>query len=108
MSLENELLDMQRTRWLDVGSGGQFHPQFHYIDIFPIDLVPAAHQDRYHRLDIVNALPEQLDALGTFDLVRMQHTFEHWNFEDGLREVTVIRDDVPPEIIDAALDDVLR
>jgi predicted SAM-dependent methyltransferase len=85
MTLENELLHAQDTRWLDIGSGGQFHPRFHYIDLFPIDLVPVENRSRYHRLDIVNAQPEQLEALGTFDLVRMQHTFEHWSFEDGLR-----------------------
>ena len=81
--LRRHLLDNNKTRWLEIGCGGTLEENFSYIDIFPEGIVDRAFQDRYWRLDIVNASDEALDKLGRFDFIRMQHVFEHFTPEDG-------------------------
>lgn len=83
MTLEKRLIREGRTRWLDVGSGGRFASDFHYLDVFPEGVIPEEHRPRYHRVDIMNPSETQLAKLGTFDLVRLQHMIEHFGFEDG-------------------------
>ncbi|HWG98091.1 MAG TPA: methyltransferase domain-containing protein [Pilimelia sp.] len=83
MRLRDRLVSAGRTRWLDVGCGGEFEPGFDYLDVFPTGLVPAEHRDRYHRVDIVHPGPAAERLRGGYDLVRLQHTLEHLGFEDG-------------------------
>jgi predicted SAM-dependent methyltransferase len=85
VNLREELTEEGRERWLDIGSGGNFSPGFDYLDVFPEGLVDPRYRRRYRRLDIVSATDEQLADVGTYDLVRMQHTLEHFTFEDGQR-----------------------
>ena len=85
MSLRGELVAAGRTRWLDVGCGTEFSPGFEYLDIFPEGFAGEEIRDRYHRVDIANLTARDAAELGRFDLVRMQHTLEHFGFEDGLR-----------------------
>lgn len=85
MTLEEELTTQNKVHWLDVGSGKRFDHGFECVDVVPIEAVPDDRRPRYHYLDIVNAGTEQLGKLGTFDLVRMQHVFEHLEFEEGHR-----------------------
>jgi len=85
MNLQQKLISEHKTRWLDVGCGGRFDKGFEYLDTFPEDMTGEAHRANYHRLDIVTSGDDQLAELGQFDLVRLQHTFEHLSFEDGQR-----------------------
>ncbi|MET8777773.1 hypothetical protein ABZV58_22445 [Nocardia sp. NPDC004654] len=87
MNLQQSLVGSGRLRWLDVGSGGEFAPNFHYLDIFPEGLVPSDLKSKYFRVDILNASDERLSRLGKFSLVRLQHTIEHFDFEAGVRVI---------------------
>jgi predicted SAM-dependent methyltransferase len=85
MNLEDKLISENKTKWLDIGSGGKLTPGFELIDIFPVEAIDEKFQSKYHRLDIANAIEDVLVKLGKFDLIRMQHTFEHLTFEEGER-----------------------
>jgi predicted SAM-dependent methyltransferase len=82
-SLQDSLLAGGKTRWLDIGCGGNFAPGFHYMDTFPEGLVCSEYRDRYYRINISAADNPKLGSLKTFDLVRLQHTFEHFTWEEG-------------------------
>lgn len=84
--LEEELRMNNRLKWLEVGTGQNDSDGFDKIDIidFPIGAAPS----NYRKLDIVNCTDEELETLGQYDLVRMQHVFEHFTPEDGLRVLT--------------------
>jgi predicted SAM-dependent methyltransferase len=82
-SLREQLLHSLKTRWLDVGCGGNFEEGFFYADIFPEGLIDPQFRSRYYRLDILCAPADEFTNLGQFDLVRMQHTFEHFSYEEG-------------------------
>lgn len=81
--LKEKLQKEKRTRWLDIGCGGNLAEDFVYIDTFPEGIVEK--KDKYFRLDIINATDFQLERVGKYDLVRMQHVFEHFTPEDGIR-----------------------
>jgi predicted SAM-dependent methyltransferase len=83
MTLKEKLIQDGRTRWLDVGCGGNFEDKFYYLDTFPEGIINPRFKERYFRVDIVNAPEELFAKLGKFDLVRMQHTFEHLSYEEG-------------------------
>ena len=84
--LRRHLLATNRTRWLEIGSGGNFEERFYYVDVFPEGIVDPAFRSKYTRLNMVDARREELDKLGRFDFIRMQHVFEHFTPEQG-REV---------------------
>ncbi|AXE20512.1 hypothetical protein DR864_23625 [Runella rosea] len=79
--LKEKLVEQGKTRWLEIGCGGTFDDYFVYIDLFPETLVNQ--KGKYYRLDMVNATDESLQKLGKFDLIRMQHVFEHFTPEAG-------------------------
>ena len=79
--LREKLIKEGRTRWLEIGCGGTFDDYFTYVDLFPDTLVNK--QGKYYRLDMVNATDASLQELGKFDLIRMQHVFEHFTPESG-------------------------
>lgn len=83
LGLENLLKEQNKLKWLDVGSGGRADDGFNYIDIvdFPIGKEPK----NYVKFNIVTCTPEELKSLGKYDFIRMQHVFEHFTPEDGLR-----------------------
>ena len=70
-----------KTRWLEIGCGGTFDENFTYIDLFPETLVGK--KGKYFRVDITNLTELDEKKLGKFDLIRMQHVFEHFTPEDG-------------------------
>lgn len=82
-NLRNFLMTASCTRWLDVGSGGNFEPGFSYIDLLPELVIPKEVRPRYKRLDILHCDSSALGRLGKFDLVRLQHTLEHFSYHDG-------------------------
>jgi predicted SAM-dependent methyltransferase len=81
--IKEKLVTEGRTHWLEVGSGGTFDQYFTYIDLFPETILNR--RGRYHRIDIVNLSESEANVLGKFDLIRMQHVFEHFTPEDGLQ-----------------------
>lgn len=81
--IKEKLLSEGKTRWLEIGCGGTFDDNFTYVDLFPDTLVNK--KGRYYRMDMVNTTDAALGRLGKFDLIRMQHVFEHFTPEDGLR-----------------------
>ncbi len=85
MNLKEQLTQAKKTRWLDIGSGGNFEDGFYYLDTFPEGMVDERFRKRYFRADLLNSSDLKLKELGTFDLVRLQHTFEHFTPEEGLR-----------------------
>ena len=84
MNLKETLIKEDRTRWLDVGSGGNLESGFHYLDTYPTGIISRRFRDRYFRVDLLNASESVLAKLGSFDFIRMQHVFEHFTQEDGL------------------------
>src|ERR1700691_4623626 len=74
--LRQYLVENNKRRWLEIGCGGTLADDFYYIDIFPEGIVDRSFRDKYSRLDITNASAEELEKLGKFDLIRMQHVFE--------------------------------
>jgi predicted SAM-dependent methyltransferase len=81
--LKEKLIQNGKTKWLEVGCGGTFDDNFTYIDLFPETLVNK--KGKYHRIDIINLTESDVTKLGKFDLIRMQHVFEHFTPEDGLK-----------------------
>jgi predicted SAM-dependent methyltransferase len=83
-SLKNLLISENKLRWLDIGSSIRVSEGFYFTDTYPVSKAPKEMQDRYFQLDIIKACPDDLALLGKFDLIRMQHVFEHFSMEDGL------------------------
>jgi predicted SAM-dependent methyltransferase len=83
MTLEAQLRSEGKVRWLDVGCGPTIAPYFEGADLLSPDNVTSTGHDRYHRLDILHATETQLQVLGFYDVVRMQHVLEHFSFEDA-------------------------
>lgn len=81
--LKQKLINENKTKWLDVGCGGNFEPNFYYVDTFPEAIV--SEKDKYFRLDVVNGTEHEFVKIGKYDLIRMQHVFEHFTPEDGLK-----------------------
>jgi len=79
--LKERLIKDGKTKWLEIGCGGTFDEYFTYVDLFPDTLVNK--KGKYYRLDMVNATDTALEKLGKFDLIRMQHVFEHFTPESG-------------------------
>jgi len=84
MILKKQLQKENKLRWLDVGCGKNREPGFDYLDILPVSKLSPAARKRYIHADIVNASSALIRKLGHYDLVRLQHTFEHLTPEDGL------------------------
>ena len=68
----------KKTRWLDVGNGGNFEKGFYYLDIL------SSKKPRFFQKDILHLEKADLVEMGRFDYVRMQHFFEHFTPEEGL------------------------
>lgn len=89
MTLRETLKNDNKTLWLDIGVGGgndgEYDPDFQLADVFAAGMLKEEVRERYHQLDIVNTTEERIAAIGQFDLVRMQHVFEHFSFEEGER-----------------------
>lgn len=85
MTLKEQLIQKDKKRWLDIGCGYNFSPGFLCIDK-EVRLTNLLKLRNFFKIDILTVTQEQLGKLGKFDLVRMQHTFEHFTYEEG-REV---------------------
>jgi len=83
MTLKEKLIKENKIRWLDVGCGENFEKGFYYLDIFPKSNIDSRFKNHYFSIDILNCNKKALEKLGKFDLVRMQHSFEHFSYEEG-------------------------
>ena len=83
--LEDELLKNNQNRWLDLGSSiNHTNKNFYFADLYPIEECLDEMKSKYFQLNIsVPMSIEDKDRLGTFDLIRMQHVFEHFTFEEA-------------------------
>lgn len=85
LGLKRKLILEGKTRWLDIGNGDRFEDGFEYLDWLVHDDIDSAIRARCHQADILNLAAPNFAELGAFDLVRMQHVFEHFSFEEGPR-----------------------
>lgn len=83
IGLNAKLIAENRCDWLDIGCGKKFEENFKYLDKFPIETIEK--KDLYVQADIVNITNDDIQKIGKFDLIRMQHVFEHFTPEDGLK-----------------------
>jgi SAM-dependent methyltransferase len=83
LGLEQMLKGNKMLRWIEVGAGGKNYDGFDKIDI--IDFPEGTAPGNYKKLDIINCSNEELKRLGEYDFLRMQHVFEHFTPEDGLK-----------------------
>jgi SAM-dependent methyltransferase len=83
LGLKRRLIAEGKTRWLDIGNGDKFEDGFHYLDWFPHDPPDPETAARCFRGDILRMPDEEMRQMGLFDLVRMQHVFEHFSYEEG-------------------------
>lgn len=82
--LKEKLVRENKLRWLDLGSSVSYNDGFYFSDILPIDQIPENMRDRYMYWDAIQPLSiGDKTRIGTFDLIRMQHVFEHFSPEDG-------------------------
>lgn len=83
--LKQHLLQTGRTRWLDIGgTPDSFSEGFMCMNMFPADTIPAEFSEQYFYADLDHLDRLNPDDFGQFDLVRMQHVFEHFGFEEGV------------------------
>lgn len=83
--LEDELLNNDQNRWLDIGSSiNHANQNFHFADLYPIEECLDKMKSKYHQLDISQPIKEDVkNKLGKFHFIRMQHVFEHFTFEQA-------------------------
>jgi hypothetical protein len=83
--LKEILIKNNQTRWLDLGSNLKYSKDFYFADILDVSDIPEEMRSKYFKVDVCKPLSnDNLERLGKFDLIRMQHVFEHFTMEDGL------------------------
>ncbi len=83
-SLEQVLKANNQLRWLDFGSSSLISEGFHFADLYPASEAAEKMKSKYFQFNMVTTGESELKQLGKWDLVRMQHVFEHLTLEDGL------------------------
>ena len=86
--LKEKLISEKKMRWLDLGSSTSFNEGFLFSDIIPEDQVPENMREHYIFWNAIFPLTEK-DKLriGKMDMIRMQHVFEHFSPEDGIKVI---------------------
>ena len=82
-TLRARLLKAGKKRWLDLGCGDSVEPGFLRMDTYPLKNIPAKHRRGYICYDILKLTDRAAAKFGKFDVIRMQHVFEHFTLEDG-------------------------
>jgi predicted SAM-dependent methyltransferase len=81
-TLSNLLEEEGKTRWLDMGSSSSFTKNFYFADLYPKEEAKPELKDRYYQFNATEEISEELlKEMGTFDLIRMQHVYEHFTPE---------------------------
>lgn len=81
-SLRNRLIAEERTRWVDVGSTS-FGEGFFCVSSTPDARIPEQFRPFHRCIDVADEAAWIDIGWGTYDLVRMQHVFEHFGFEEA-------------------------
>ena len=73
-----------KTRWMDMGSSVSFTDNFYFADLYPKEEAKPELKDRYFQFNATEDLSTDLASeMGKFDLIRMQHVYEHFTPEQG-------------------------
>lgn len=72
-----------RTDWLEIGGFG-FDQGFRCMGITDPADISEQHRDRYTKLNLLEQPEAVADHEAAYDLIRMQHVFEHFGPEDGV------------------------
>ena len=88
-SLERQLIQSGKTRWLDIG-GSKPEPGFKCLDITDPNQVAPEDRKNFYSASILHLTPADYANLGKFDLVRMQHVFEHFSPEEGSEVILAV------------------
>lgn len=87
MNLREQLISQDKTKWLDIGCGGSgdaaIEAGFEIADVIPVEQMPPHLREHYRTLNLLDEATIQQDQLEQYDLIRMQHVFEHLTFEEG-------------------------
>lgn len=84
--LKEKLTNEKKLRWLDLGSSKSFNEGFLFADILPESEIPENMKENYIYWNAINPLSnEDKLRIGQLDLIRMQHVFEHFSPEDGMK-----------------------
>ena len=83
--IEDELLKTNQTKWLDLGSSiNRTNQNFYFVDLYPVEECLDEMKDKYYQLDISTPITQDAkNKLGKFNLIRMQHVFEHFTYEQA-------------------------
>ncbi len=82
--LSQQLRRENRTRWLDLGSSETYLEGFFFANLHPVEEVERRVKESYFQFNAaVEHSDEELSHMGTFDLIRMQHVFEHFTPEEA-------------------------
>lgn len=95
--MKERLLAKGLVKWLDLGSSKYLEEGFMCADIIPEDQIVESLRGRYIYWN-ANLPPtkEQKQKLGSFDLIRMQHVFEHFSPEEGVKVLQNVFDLLNP------------
>ncbi|MBE9028851.1 methyltransferase domain-containing protein [filamentous cyanobacterium LEGE 11480] len=80
--LKQQLLREGRTRWVDLGSS-HFEEGFMCVNLHASEDLAPHLATRYYQANLAALSADDREQLGQFDLIRMQHVFEHFSFEAG-------------------------
>ncbi|MEM6489287.1 MAG: class I SAM-dependent methyltransferase [Pseudomonadota bacterium] len=89
-TLEQKLRAEARTQWLDIG-GIDVARGFDCVGLADPETVPHEQRCRYVQCDVLRDETPIAARQGHYDLVRLQHVFEHFSFEDGRDLLAVVR-----------------
>ena len=91
--LKKKLLAENKTRWLDIGGNNHSIKQGFYVLNLPssnaVINTDTNLNEHYFLMSILKLTEEDYKKLGKFDLIRMQHVFEHFSFEEGYEVLKV-------------------
>ncbi len=87
--LSSKLREDGHTRWLDMGASGSFSEGFHFADLYPVSEAKPELRDRYFQFNATaDHTDAELEPMGKFDLIRMQHVLEHIQPEDAAKALS--------------------
>jgi len=88
-SLERQLMRNGKTRWLDIG-GSKPEQGFKCLDITDPKEVAPEERKNFYSANNLHLTTTDYANLGKFDLVRMQHLFEHFSPEEGSEVILAV------------------
>ena len=82
-SLEDHLIKINKSCWLDIGSSSNNSSlNFDFCDLYPVSECIPEFKGKYFQIDITKTINKE-NTHKKYDLIRMQHVFEHFTFEEA-------------------------